>query len=250
MGSRDPGRDARGRSFGTAARLYDRLRPAPSDEVLAWVLRGRRSDILDLAAGTGQISRRLLAGGCRRVVAVEPDPGMRDVLRAEVPGVGVLDGTAEAIPLPTASLAAVVVGSAWHWFDQAAAAAEIGRVLVGGGVLGVLGLSPDIAVDWVRDLLVPADLERLRSGQRRYTEVSLPDPFGPVELAQFADLRREPVADVVSSFRTHSRYRESPPAERAAITRRVRERLATRASTDAVVELPMRTLCWRVVRQG
>jgi ubiquinone/menaquinone biosynthesis C-methylase UbiE len=55
----------------------------------------------------------------------------------------VLDGTAEDIPLPDASVGAVVVAQAFHWFDPEPALAEIARVLEPQGRLGLVWHSPD-----------------------------------------------------------------------------------------------------------
>ena len=84
---------------------------------------GRDAQVVDLAAGTGKLTR-LLAGRFDRVVAVEPDERMRALLEVEAYG-----GTAERMPLPDGSADAVFVGDAFHWFDASAALAEIARVL-------------------------------------------------------------------------------------------------------------------------
>jgi SAM-dependent methyltransferase len=100
--------------------------------------------VLDLAAGTGKLTRLLVPTGAR-VVAVEPV----DAMRAKLAGVEVLDGTAEAIPLPDASVDVVTVGQAFHWFDPPAALAEIDRVLRPGGGLGLIWNERDESVPWV-----------------------------------------------------------------------------------------------------
>ena len=93
--------------------------------------------MLDLAAGTGKLTRRL-AGRFATVTAVEPLDGMRTVLEDRIPFVRALAGTAEAIPLPDASVDAVFVAEAMHWFDPEPAVAELGRVLRPGGGVAVL----------------------------------------------------------------------------------------------------------------
>ena len=97
--------------------------------------------VLDLAAGTGKLTRALLADGLD-VVAVEPLPGMRARLAARLPADRVLDGSAEAIPLTDASVDAVFCGDAFHWFDGAAALSQIARVLRPGGALVTSWLIP------------------------------------------------------------------------------------------------------------
>jgi SAM-dependent methyltransferase len=114
------------------ARDYDELRPTYAPEAVAWVADRAGlepgSTVIDLAAGTGQLSRRFAAIGCR-VIAVEPAANMRAVLRDTVPEVTALAGTAERIPLEDGASDALVVGNAFHHFDAGHAAAEIGRVL-------------------------------------------------------------------------------------------------------------------------
>jgi len=93
--------------------------------------------VLDLAAGTGKLTRQLVPFGAE-VLAVEPLPEMRAELVRAVPGVTPMEGTAEAIPLPDDSVDAVTVGQAFHWFDAPVAVREIHRVLRPGGGIGLL----------------------------------------------------------------------------------------------------------------
>ena len=128
-------------SFGTAASSYERGRPAYPDDALDHALAdlgvGRGSVVLDLAAGTGKLTRQLIDRGVD-VVAVEPLEAMRAVLAESVPEARVIPGAAEAIPVDDASVDAVTVGQAFHWFDRAAALSEIARVLrPSGGLLAV-----------------------------------------------------------------------------------------------------------------
>src|SRR6185503_12958613 len=146
--------------FDRAADAYERARPSYPDEAVALLVGalgigpGRR--VLDLAAGTGKLTRLLMPTGAG-LVAVEPVAGMRARLLAAVPEVEVLDGTAEALPLPDGSVDAVVCAQAWHWFDSAAALAEVRRVLRPGparaaGGLAVVFNIRDESVAWVREL--------------------------------------------------------------------------------------------------
>jgi SAM-dependent methyltransferase len=132
--------------FAAVAEEYERGRPDYPPAVvgaLAAELRlGAGSRVLDLAAGTGKLTRALLASGLD-VVAVEPQATLREPLAASVGEERVREGLAEAIPLPDASIAAVTVADAIHWFDHAAALAEIGRVLRAGGGLAIVTTFPD-----------------------------------------------------------------------------------------------------------
>lgn len=130
-----------GRGFQQGAEAYERGRPGYPPEAVEWLQRelalGPGRTVLDVAAGTGKLTRELVPTGVT-VVAVEPVPAMRAVLERLVPGATALDGTAEALPVADASVDAIVVASAFHWFDAGAAAAEFHRVLRPGGRLALL----------------------------------------------------------------------------------------------------------------
>ena len=132
--------------FADVAESYERGRPDYAPAVIGAIageLRlGDGDTVLDLAAGTGKLSRALLAGGLD-VVAIEPQAPLRELLAASVGAARVRDGLAESIPLPDGSVAAVTVADAFHWFDAQAALAEISRVLRPGGGLAILTALPD-----------------------------------------------------------------------------------------------------------
>jgi SAM-dependent methyltransferase len=117
-----------GLSFGTAARLYDSIRPAYPPAAVTWAIGAEPVRVLDLGAGTGLLTGVLRAAG-HDVVAVEPDEQMRAVAAERHPDLRVLAGNAEDIPLPAGSVDAVVVGQAYHWFTPQRALPEIHRVL-------------------------------------------------------------------------------------------------------------------------
>ena len=124
-----------------AADVYERGRPDyPSAAIAAIVdrleLRPGRT-VLDLAAGTGKLTRLLVPSGAN-VIAVEPVREMRAELERRVPGVATLGGTAERIPMNDGFLDAVTVGQAFHWFAAEAALHEIHRVLRPGGGLALI----------------------------------------------------------------------------------------------------------------
>ncbi len=133
--------------FDSVAAAYERGRPEYPPAVVGCIAAELQipagAPVLDLAAGTGKLTRALLSGGLD-VVAVEPQRSLREVLAASVGSERVRDGLAEAIPAPDGSLAAVTVADAFHWFEPAAALAEIARVLRRGGGLAVL----TSIVDW------------------------------------------------------------------------------------------------------
>lgn len=127
--------------FADTAGAYERARPPYPADAIAAVARvlgvTRSSTVLDLAAGTGKLTRVLvpLAG---RVIAVDPSSLMLAQLREQLPGVEAREGTAEAIPAAAGSIDAVFVAQAFHWFRSAEVSAEIARVLAPGGGLAVL----------------------------------------------------------------------------------------------------------------
>jgi SAM-dependent methyltransferase len=120
------------------AELYERGRPsyprAAVDRIVSRLdLRPGRT-VLDLAAGTGKLTRLLVPSGAA-LIAVEPVLEMRRALEQHVPEAAALAGTAERIPLVDRSVDGVTVGQAFHWFRQDEALREIHRVLrPGGGV--------------------------------------------------------------------------------------------------------------------
>jgi SAM-dependent methyltransferase len=124
--------------YARAVLAYERGRPgyppAAVDFLAARLRLGPGRTLVDLAAGTGKLTRPLLATGAE-VVAVEPVAEMRAPLPA---GARAVDGTAEAIPLPSESVDAVAVAQAFHWFDGDAALVEIHRVLRPGGALALV----------------------------------------------------------------------------------------------------------------
>jgi len=242
----------RAMSFGAIADDYDRLRPQPLAEAVDWLLPDDCQAAVDVGAGTGLLTRAL-ADRIAQVTAVEPDPRMRTVLRARSPGVRVLAGTGEAIPLPDASVDGVFVSSAWHWMDTDRAVPEIARVLRDGGRLGVIWTSRDRESGWLRDL----DLARAgpaagpEAGARRgQHEVELPGgaPFAGIETRSFAFSRAMTIDDFVDMYATTSRLITASPQDRAAQLARARATMRERFPGAARVDVPMRSRCWRADR--
>lgn len=152
-------------NFAGVADAYERGRPEYTSTVAQSIAAelGVRpgSRVLDLAAGTGKLTRALLAFGLD-VVAVEPIAELRAILSESVGSERVLGGFAEDIPLPDASVAAVTVADAFHWFDQPRALSEIRRVLVEGGGLAAVRIVPDWSgASWAHEVgSILADLGR------------------------------------------------------------------------------------------
>jgi SAM-dependent methyltransferase len=194
---------------------YDALRPSYALEAAAWVarrgsLRGG-SIVVDLAAGTGQLSRRFADLGVD-LVAVEPAANMRGVLEERLPAIRIVDGAAEQIPLPDGSVDAVVVGNAFHHFERRAAFAEIHRVLRPGGALALFWAWPleeeQLSIPGVREINEAVEGARssnaIATAYRSWAEVpDAADGFGPFERREF------PVTHVIPSARLADLYATS-----------------------------------------
>jgi SAM-dependent methyltransferase len=116
---------------------YERGRPGYPGDVTAVAGVPSTAHVLDLAAGSGKLSR-LLASTFGRVVAAEPDDEMRRLLVVNCPDADVIAGSAEHLALGTGSLDAVFAAQCFHLFDRPRAVAESARVLRPGGVLVLL----------------------------------------------------------------------------------------------------------------
>jgi SAM-dependent methyltransferase len=195
--------------FQTCADEYERARPDYPHEAGHWLaqrldLRSGRT-VLDIAAGTGKLTRVLAATGAT-VVAVEPVAGMRERLAASLPDVELLDGVAERIPLADASVDVAAVGQAFHWFDGDRALAEIHRVTRRASRLAVVynrRLLDDPMQAALEAVLRPlrGDTPALRSGRWRDAFARTRDwtPADEAELAHVQLLDREGVVARVAS---------------------------------------------------
>ncbi|KAJ9448977.1 putative methyltransferase MT3445 [Diplonema papillatum] len=230
----------RAKSFDGAVDAYERARPTYSAEAAQWAVPGGARRVLDLGAGTGKFTTQLVDLRLD-VVAVEPLPLMREQLRKGLPSVRALEGTAEEIPLPDASVDAVFVAEAWHWFNPDRAAAEISRVLAPGGRLCIVYNERDTSHPWVailNDLMGPPD--------HGYTP-DVPPPFVEQERAVFPwryAMTKPAILDLAAS---RSSFITRPPAERAAALAKIREFLDTHpdlAGRDEV-SFPYLTKCTR-----
>lgn len=241
----------RAMSFGAVASEYNRLRPSPPPAAVEWLLPRRAQVVVDVAAGTGLLSRAINAA---RVIAIEPDPRMRAVLRANSPGVHVIGGVGEGLPLGDASVDAVLISSAWHWMDPERAAAEIGRVLRDGGRFGLIWSSRDREVGWIReiDALREPSVPARPGPRRRNRDVVLPTGHGftGIETTSFTFTKTVAIDDFAPMVGTYSRIITASDQERAEVFSRVRSAVRARFPGTAEIEFPMRSMCWRATRMA
>nr|WP_090279546.1 class I SAM-dependent methyltransferase [Mycolicibacterium komanii]CRL75469.1 type 11 methyltransferase [Mycolicibacterium komanii] len=236
-----PERD-RSLSFGAEAAAYERGRPSYPPEAIDWLLASDASKVLDLGAGTGKLTTRLVERGLD-VVAVDPIPEMLELLSSSLPETPALLGTAEEIPLPDDSVDTVLVAQAWHWFDPERAVKEVARVLRPGGRLGLVWNTRDERLGWVKDLgrIIGHEHDPFSN------TVSLPEPFTGVERHQVewtSYLTPQALIDLVAS---RSYCITSPEKVRTRTLDRVRELLSTHPAlaNSTGLALPYVTVCIR-----
>jgi SAM-dependent methyltransferase len=201
---------------------------------------------LDLAAGTGKLTRQLVDTGAR-LIAVEPASGMRDRFASLLPQVRIIEGSAEAIPLPDSSVNAVVVAQAFHWFASEATLREIHRVLTDDGKLALIWNLRDEANDWMFQLTKM--LNPFERGTPQYRTGRWRDPFARTCLfsamvgAQFENPQRGTVETILDRVASISYIAVLPELERQDLLGDVRNLLATHPMTAGrgEFEVPYRT---------
>ncbi|WP_019181195.1 class I SAM-dependent methyltransferase [Microbacterium yannicii] len=248
-------REEMSRSFGSVAAAYEAGRPDYPREAVDWMLApvqhpGRALRVADVGAGTGKLTRTIVEAGAE-VVAIDPDAEMLVALRASVHGVPTFAGTAERMPLPDASLDAVLLGQAWHWVDPAVASAEVGRVLRSGGVLGLVWNIRDDAEPWVAQLTAAmhgSHAEQMIAEDGPTVEA----PLGPLENRTWSwtrTLDREGLVQMVSS---RSYVITASSEDRARVLGAVGDLFDANRRVDEsgaeVVDLPYLTHAFRGIR--
>lgn len=215
----------RATSFGTVAAAYQLGRPEYVDEHVAWLLEGVTGRVLDLAAGSGKLTRTVLRLGFD-AVAVDPDERML----AEVGEAPTLAGRAESIPLPDASVSAVTVGQAWHWIDPEVAGPELVRVLVPGGRLGLIWNTRDITDPFIAELspiIGASPAEELVDADG----VGQVPGFAPFERRRWQRVRPMTPLELEAMVTSRSQYILATDDAKAAMLAGVRELLASHPHT-------------------
>lgn len=250
-------------SFGAAAAAYAEHRPGYAETAVRWALEPVWARcpvrVVDLGAGTGKLTATLVRLGVD-VTAVEPDQQMLAELRREMPPVRSVPGGAEAMPLPDASVDAVLAGQAMHWFDMDRAMPEIARVLTPGGVLAGLWNVDDDRVGWVAELAEiskrksSVTLMRWRDGAGRSRRERLIETgsglFHAVAEHEFGHGQPRTADSLLATIATHSHLLVMNESERAGLLAQVGDFLYARPETsDGEFMLPMVTVALRALRR-
>jgi SAM-dependent methyltransferase len=222
------------RSFELVADVYERARPGYPPEAVAWIadrldLREGRT-VLDLAAGTGKLTRALLDTGAR-VIAVEPGDAMRAELERAAPGAETLRGSAEDIPLPDAGVDAIAVGQGFHWFRHDEAIPELHRVLRPGGGVALVWNSrdPDAPLQHeISELIAPFVPHDRPDAEESRRQLAASELFGPLEERRFKfvqELDPDTLAERIASISFVAAAPDEARRELDAAIRRVAEQL-------------------------
>jgi ubiquinone/menaquinone biosynthesis C-methylase UbiE len=191
------------RGFQAAAKAYVEGRPDYPLAIETWLADdlglSAGKNAVDLAAGTGKFTPRLLATGAA-VTAVEPVQAMLDELIRRCPEAEAKVGTAQSIPLDDASIDAVVTAQAFHWFANVEALREIHRVLKPGGALGLVWNVRDESVPWVAALsriMKPFEGDAPRYHSQQWRRVFPAEGFSPLIEKRFVNLHTGPPGKVI-----------------------------------------------------
>ncbi len=215
--------------FATGSATYERARPTYPDDAVAHLEGatgiGPQSRVLDLAAGTGKLTRQLSAHGVT-CVAVEPSADMRTVFVRMVPATGMIGGTAEMVPVATGSMDAVVVAQAFHWFEPTKALPEMVRVLRPGGWLALIWNERDESDPVMAELVRISKWDKCQPypmGTDFGQIIDRSGLFGPVHRTKFAFVQNVDLTVFVDQVASRSYVQVLPEGERRALLDRVAE---------------------------
>ncbi|MER7405593.1 class I SAM-dependent methyltransferase [Streptomyces sp. NPDC000070] len=236
-------RTARAHSFNTAAAQYAANRPSyppalfDAIEALAdHPLPGSR--VADIGAGTGIATALLHARGAN-VVAVEPGDGMAVQFRSTLPGIPIIRGTGDDLPLADACVDLVTYAQAWHWTDPARSVPEALRVLHPGGALALWWNTDALDVPWIAE--EAARTERHFgidiAAEKRNVNARAADPTGRLDFTRRTVRwsRRVPVDTHLANIGSHSVFLVNDEEHTAAFMAEEREHLL-KAFPDGIVE--------------
>lgn len=236
--------------FDRAGDSYERGRPEYPKESVEFLVNNlqinKSSIVVDLGAGTGKFTKLILPYS-DNVVAVEPVEGMRNKFASLFPDIGILNGTAEKIPLEDKSADVVVVAQAFHWFDGPKALQEIYRVLKPKGRLGLIWNARDESKNWVAEMtriIVPHE-----GGAPRYKSMNWKQTFdsttlfSKLKLQHFNYIQVGDVETIVDRVGSISFISALPTEDNSKVLNQVREMATTQPETKDSFEisLPYRT---------
>lgn len=248
-------------SFGQIADSYSRYRPGVPSAAVEWLLPDGGDCVVDLAAGTGALTRTLVGWGrVEHVVAVEPDERMRDLFIRLCPGVQVLSGTAESMPLPDGSADGLLIAMAWHWVAPERAVPEIARVLRPNGTFGVLWNHRDLSVPWVADLDHFTRTARARESRRdmavQAARSDVVDPeggsfFSPFQECHLTGSMTVTAEELVGHLGTDASAIALSPSARRTVDEQVAAYLRDELGLagDRTIQMPMDCRCLRATKR-
>jgi SAM-dependent methyltransferase len=245
-------------AFAGVADDYERGRPDYPAEAIDAIRMGLMLDagarIADVGAGTGKFTRALAAAGFD-VVAVEPLAGLRARLQERQPAITALEGTAEELPLPDASVDAAAVADAFHWFDGERAVHELARVIRRNGGLALLWNQPAEertgTADWLAEMRERVDA--LRPDHPAFVEdqgrgaVSASPDFDTMHYAEVRHNHETDRAGLLAAIASISYVSALPEPERQTLLDDV-DAIMERADVTKV-QLPLRTTIWTARRR-
>ena len=217
----------RAHSFNAAAAQYAANRPSYPPALFDAVedLAGRSiqgARVADIGAGTG-IATALLAARGADVVAVEPGDGMAVEFRRAHPGLPIVRGNGNELPLATASADLLTYAQAWHWTEPARSVPEALRVLRPGGALALWWNTTDLDVPWQtaqagrleRHFGVRREVDRTGNG----APTALADPTGALDFTRRHVRWSRPVTidTHLANIGSHSMFLVQSEERRAAI---------------------------------
>jgi len=237
---------------------YEAARPSYPPDAVAWFVEhlriGPGRTVVDLAAGTGKLTRLLVPAGAN-LIAAEPVAGMRATFRELLPHVPIVATTAEQLAFRDDSLDAVTIAQAFHWFDHDQSIAALARTVRVGGRVGLVWNARDRSVPWVNEVWAIMDRVEKHAPWRDHDNWrdgafrAMPG-FGPLHSGEFRHEQTITPAAMVQRVASVSHVAVLPDAERTSVLDEVREVLRTDPATRGRAELsvPYRVDCFWLQR--
>jgi SAM-dependent methyltransferase len=233
---------------------YEAARPSYPPEAVAWFVEHLRIEpgrtVVDLAAGTGKLTRLLAPTGAN-LIAAEPVAGMRAMFREVLPTVPIVATTAEQLAFRDGSLDAVTVAQAFHWFDEDRAIAALARAVRVGGRVGLVWNARDRSVPWVDRVWSIMDRVEKRAPWRDHEHWRDSAPrempgFGSLHSGEFRHEQAITPAAMVQRVASVSHVAVLPETQRESVLDEVRDVLGSDSQTRGLGELsvPYRVDCY------